>query len=83
MLYSLVNCSILHQDYESAVKCLDMLQVLCRLLEYLEGNYLGVTGGKVPWGKWKTPGVQGEKYLENMEESTSINRRKSIGVTGG
>lgn len=26
VLYSLVNCCIVHQDYESAVKCLDMLQ---------------------------------------------------------
>jgi len=26
ILYSLVNCSIYHHDYESAVKCLDMLQ---------------------------------------------------------
>jgi len=26
ILYSLINCSIYHHDYESAVKCLDMLQ---------------------------------------------------------
>ena len=26
VLYSLVNCCVLHQDYESAVKCLDMLR---------------------------------------------------------
>eukprot|EP00092_Neocalanus_flemingeri_P034874 GFUD01037949.1.p1 GENE.GFUD01037949.1~~GFUD01037949.1.p1 ORF type:complete len:922 (+),score=262.07 GFUD01037949.1:67-2832(+) len=26
VLYSLINCSIIHHDYESAVKCLDMLQ---------------------------------------------------------
>jgi len=26
VLYSLVNCSVLHQDYESAVKCLEMLK---------------------------------------------------------
>merc|ERR1719318_1541230 len=26
ILYSLINCSIFHHDYESAVKCLDMLQ---------------------------------------------------------
>jgi len=26
ILYSLVNCCIFHQDYESAVKCLDMLK---------------------------------------------------------
>ena len=26
VLYSLINCSIYHHDYESAVKCLDMLQ---------------------------------------------------------
>ena len=26
VLYSLVNCCVLHQDYESAVKCLNMLK---------------------------------------------------------
>ena len=26
VLYSLVNCCVLHQDFESAVKCLDMLR---------------------------------------------------------
>ena len=26
VLYSLVNCCVLHQDFESAVKCLDMLK---------------------------------------------------------
>ena len=28
MLTSLVNCSVMHQDYESAVKCLDMLKAV-------------------------------------------------------
>ena len=26
VLYSLVNCCVLHQDFESAVKCLDMVR---------------------------------------------------------